>query len=318
MPFLSAIRNSINRRVRRVVLAQLLGDPQRTFPLNVPLPLPAGWTEARLEAYVAAVSIVGSDAAEYRSYRETDFRRFVHTWGLIRESSGSILELGAAPYFTTALIRGFTRLEPTLANFFDDAAPPRGRHDVRWTPPDGEPRVDAFAYDHFNIERTAFPYADASFDAILFCEILEHLLVDPLAALGEIHRTLRPDGILIVTTPNVARLENVGRLLAGANIYDPYSGHGPYGRHNREYTMNELTQLLAAGGFTVETAFSADVHANDAYRYAGASELLSAARDHTGLLGQYLFVRARRVSAAARHRPAWLYRNWPAEVPLVG
>jgi SAM-dependent methyltransferase len=111
------------------------------------------------------------------------------------------------------------------------------------------------------------------FDVVLFCEILDHLLVDPVAALREIHRVLRPGGTLVLTTPNVARLESVARLLAGANIYDPYSGHGPYGRHNREYTMSELEQLLIAAGFVVDSAFSADVHPNDAYRYADAAAL---------------------------------------------
>ncbi len=32
----------------------------------------------------------------------------------------------------------------------------------------------------------------------------------------------------------VSRLENVCRMIAGVNIYDPYSGYRPYGRHNRE------------------------------------------------------------------------------------
>ena len=74
--------------------------------LTPDLYLPSGWSEEQLSAFVAAVSIAGSDAAEYRSYRETDFRRFVYTWGLVRDAQGRALELGASPYFTTALLRG--------------------------------------------------------------------------------------------------------------------------------------------------------------------------------------------------------------------
>ncbi len=92
---------------------------------------------------------------------------------------------------------------------------------------------------------------------MLFCEIVEHLLLDPLHALHEIHRVLRPSGLLVLTTPNVARLGNVLALVAGANIYDPYSGFGPLGRHNREYTRHELVALLRFAGFTVEAAFTA-------------------------------------------------------------
>ena len=92
----------------------------------------------------------------------------------------------------------------------------------------------------------SFPVrATASFDFVLFCEIIEHLLMNPLHALREIHRVLEPGGLLVLTTPNVARLGNVLRWSRGDNIYDPYSGFGPYGRHNREYTLHELDRLAA-------------------------------------------------------------------------
>jgi SAM-dependent methyltransferase len=45
--------------------------------------------------------------------------------------------------------------------------------------------------------------ADASCDIVMATEVLEHL-PDPVAFLGEIHRGLKPDGIVVLTTPDVA------------------------------------------------------------------------------------------------------------------
>jgi SAM-dependent methyltransferase len=47
---------------------------------------------------------------------------------------------------------------------------------------------------------TSIPEADASFDAILCSEVFEHL-TDPLKALDEFRRLLKPNGKLILTAP---------------------------------------------------------------------------------------------------------------------
>ena len=79
-------------------------------------------------------------------------------------------------------------------------------------------------YHHFNIENAPFTFNDASFDILVFCEIVEYLLMDPAKVLREIKRGLKPDGQLILATPNVSSLENIARMLSGINIHDLYSG----------------------------------------------------------------------------------------------
>jgi hypothetical protein len=73
--------------------------------------------------------------------------------------------------------------------------------------------------------------------------------------LCEIHRILKPDGLLVLTTPNVLRIfynySNARQTFHGQNIYDGYSGYGPYGRHNREFTPGELRELVEGCGFTI-------------------------------------------------------------------
>jgi 2-polyprenyl-3-methyl-5-hydroxy-6-metoxy-1,4-benzoquinol methylase len=130
--------------------------------------------------------------------------------------------------------------------------------------------------------------------------------------LKEIKRVLKPNGILILTTPNVSRLENVSKMISGENIYDPYSGYGPYGRHNREYNRHELNLLLNHLGFTVESMFTADVHQNNASSYASLSELRPLLKNREHDLGQYIFVRAVNTGEAREKKLASLYRSYPA------
>ena len=97
---------------------------------------------------------------------------------------------------------------------------------------------------------------DASFDACVTIEVLEHLMF-PEAAVAEIRRVLRPGGRVIATVPNVAywryRMD-----LALLGRWHP-QGHGdgpirPYrDPHLRFFTVKALRRLFAEGGFDVQT-----------------------------------------------------------------
>jgi glycosyltransferase involved in cell wall biosynthesis/SAM-dependent methyltransferase len=273
-----------------------------------PLPLPPGWSEEDLRRMISSVQVEDASIEELKPYVEADFKRFVYTLSLVPEQTGQrILELGSNPYFTTTLLRKFRSADLHLANFFDK--PEREGNQKVTIHSTGE--VIEYAFKQFNIEADQFPYDDSSFDVVLFCEIIEHLLSDPVHALTEIRRVLKPGGDLVLTTPNVARLENARKIIAGENVYDPYSGHGPYGRHNREYTQEDLFSLLTGNGFTVRTIFTADVHPEPA---SGVSlrTLAPLLNNRQTDLGQYIFCRCS-VSTESKRltpiRPEWLYRS---------
>ena len=93
----------------------------------------------------------------------------------------------------------------------------------------------------------------------------------------------------------------------------PRSGFGPYGRHNREYTMRELRFLMDFLGFEVEASFTADGHPDPVEhmpRYDAVAPLLEGRADD---LGQYLFLRARKVRPSREGLPSNLYRSYPPE-----
>lgn len=293
-----------------------------SFPLRPPLALPQGVSRENLFNWLKCVRV--EDAPEtIASYCEQDFERFVHTFGLVQRAvAGSDqpvtgLELGANPYFTTMLLRQFTSVDWRLANYFGPAYPNGIASQHVYFNEFADATIKAkveLEYSHFNIEEDVFPFDTDSLGIVLFCEIIEHLLNDPIRVLREIKRILRPDGILVLTTPNVARIENVARMIVGSNINDGYSAYGPYGRHNREYNKHELYTLLTYLGFTVDEIFSADVHLNQADAHLDIAQFghLVDYRKHD--LGQYIFIRARKTGPDGGKRPSWLYRSYdPAE-----
>lgn len=271
-------------------------------------------SEQQLYQFVTSIRVSDAPEEEMRNYGSHDFRRFVYTLGLTKDIKGRCLELGANPYFTTMLLHQFTDLELILANYFGNEPGAVEKQTVFYKSiTDNNPLSREFSYHQFNIEQDTFPFPENSFDAVIFAEIIEHLLMDPCKVLREIKRVLKPGGDLILTTPNVARLENAGRLLAGVNIYDPYSGYGPYGRHNREYTTHELTRLLEYEGFSVSTCFTADVHHNPTSNFSDLNAISQQVAHRKNDLGQYIFLKASNSDSLATRRPSWLYRSLPNE-----
>ncbi|MET7696601.1 methyltransferase domain-containing protein [Streptomyces sp. NPDC005485] len=111
------------------------------------------------------------------------------------------------------------------------------------------------------------PFAAGAADAVLFSEVIEHL-VDPDAALDEIRRVLRPGGHLMLSTPNLAAWYNRALLLAGVQpVFSEVSLRAIHGRpgtevvgHLRLYTARALREFVAASGFEVVRLRGAPFH----------------------------------------------------------
>ncbi|MGC1303047.1 MAG: class I SAM-dependent methyltransferase [Caulobacteraceae bacterium] len=279
------------------------------------LPAPRGVSRDQLLQSLISLAIDGSRSGELESYAREDCDRFLYTLDLVPEDAQQILEVGSNPYFLTYLMKIFRKkAHIKLLNYFG-GPPGTGRQTIRSRNlTDEHDQEFAFDYMNINIEAHDIPLASGACDVVLFCEVIEHLLEDPLRALLELKRVLRPGGQLVLTTPNVARLENLARIASGANIYDPYSGYGPYGRHNREYTRHELYKIMTYCGFSPEILFTADVHPNRAADYFDLSRLDALVDFRAPDLGQYLFSRWRNTGPAPTRKPSWLYRSYPTNL----
>lgn len=103
-----------------------------------------------------------------------------------------------------------------------------------------------------NLE-AGLPFASQTFDMVTCVEVVEHLL-QPERALEEIHRVLRPQGQLIVTTPNYSYwalrlLYLAGMPPVGLGRY--YGEDTPPWRepHIRFFNPQSLRNFLSQGGF---------------------------------------------------------------------
>ncbi len=128
-----------------------------------------------------------------------------------------------------------------------------------------EPRLLARAGERLRVHPIRslgqLDFPDATFDAVLVLEVLEHLAQNPRPVWEEVARVLKPDGRVVVTTPNLYRVGGGGgaalqalRLLTGR-------GTGPTvdevltlqtgAHHWKEYGRRELRRYFGLLGWRI-------------------------------------------------------------------
>lgn len=220
------------------------------------------WSNAELiRDYLYSLKIDGSNNSFIKAYVDDALARFFHSIDMLSGFTlGKVLEIGANPYLFTVLIKQLYDCELILTNFFNisvyDEAVGNGQQIVR---SDKFNEKYIFDYYNLNVELSTYPFLPETFDTILFCEILEHIIVDPIQSFKKLYQILKPGGIILLTTPNAVRLINFAHMLAGKNFFDRYHPqNGIYGRHNREFTLTEVSNFLKQEGFIIEKATTLD------------------------------------------------------------
>lgn len=101
-----------------------------------------------------------------------------------------------------------------------------------------------------DVETMELPLEQASFDVVLCGDLIEHLR-DPQAFLARVRPLLRPDGRLVLTTPNVANWSMRLGLLVGRWRY---TERGILDRtHTHLFTRATLVETIEQAGYRVET-----------------------------------------------------------------
>jgi SAM-dependent methyltransferase len=183
-------------------------------------------------------------------------KRFEETDRLLRTLEGtSAVEVGATDFFQILLKQlGYDDIWGTV--FSDNA-------DLKFYK-----RQIAAANDRvisntisIDIERELFPVGGGHFDLILFCEVLEHLDIDPMFSFVEFNRILKDGGKILLTTPNCCSARNTWKILKGyrPHFFMQYErSRSPY-RHNFEHDVHSVSRLLGGAGFRIDYLSTMDV-----------------------------------------------------------
>jgi len=176
------------------------------------------------------------------NYFHTHKKRYLSDLNILDDnySSGRILEIGSAPYHMTYLIH-----KKGLPLCGVDISPERQSSFITNV---------GLKIKECNIEESPLPFEDNMFHYILLNEVFEHLRINPIKTLKEINRVLHPDGILVLSTPNLYNIRNIVNLMLGKGFDDPYAEFSKIEKlghmgHVREYSTKQVAKFLDNTGY---------------------------------------------------------------------
>ena len=215
--------------------------------------LPESWSlnpesRKRVEEAIACISPDDTRLASwYRRYSQRQKKRLVHDVDYVHRYVGAhrkILEFGSLPPILTTVL---SRAGYEVCGL--DLKPERFRS-----------AIDAESLDirKLDFETQPLPFEDGEYDAAVFNEVFEHLRINPIFTMREVHRVLKPDGVLLLSTPNLTSWKGwyffaaQGRLAP--DVYNEFAKLERLGHmgHVRVYSVGEVTRFLHKLGFEVE------------------------------------------------------------------
>ena len=112
--------------------------------------------------------------------------------------------------------------------------------------------LDTFIFG--NIETLDISQYDNYFDLILLPDVLEHL-IEPKTALKKIYKTLKTNGVVLVSMPNIRHYSVLNKVFLKGDFKYEESGVLDY-NHYRIYCKKNIIYLLESSGLITQQIIS--------------------------------------------------------------
>jgi len=151
---------------------------------------------------------------------------------------------------------------------------------------------------------------------VLCCELIEHLYHDPMHMMGEVHRILKPEGVLVLSTPNITGVRGLQAMLHGYHpgLFHTYVVPKPGGeadpRHNREYAPRDIRVLFESAGLELVRLETGWLTPEDPLRYTETDRLLAEKGFSRELRGDIIYAVGRKVGPIRERYPVELYTSF--------
>ncbi len=192
------------------------------------------------------VAISRQHVAEYCSVHRHRFQYLTAVTQRLAPSPARVLEVGTAYGVTLLALRslGYQVAGADMAEGIESYGTPLIRESVPLQP--------------WDLHTQDWPAESDRYDVVIASEVLEHLQISLNRAVARLAAALNPNGWLIITTPNLYRLESIVRIVRDRNINEAFPD-GAATRagivvdercHPREPTLTELCEAFHASSLT--------------------------------------------------------------------
>ena len=103
------------------------------------------------------------------------------------------------------------------------------------------------------------PNTLGEYDIVISSEVIEHLMISSDSIIRKKSEILKPNGYMIITTPNLYRISNIFKICKGDNIIEPFPDIAKFINnvifdtrvHPRELTMKEIISSCKKNGLNI-------------------------------------------------------------------